>query len=398
MSPRASQAELSQWGLAGGLVAASTLVTAYALPLKLHVTTELWVFLSALVLIGLFDVWLPHGDSTEAGAAIAITMLLVTTPAETLIAVTLARVAVHVLRFRFTQLLSLANNVARRAVAITVAGLLLAGLRTPSASVSELPADVLVAAVFVLVDLLLAQYPAAIRKRQSVFTLLVGNVRFQGAFLAAQASVGLLAALLHPRMAAWGIALTAVLLLALRQSFSLLLDIRQAYSTTIEALAEAVEIGSPTSPGHAGRVAELSRAIGIRVGLSGQDLESLSYAALLHDVDLIGAGGSVPGPTGDYVPSRAASEVLSGIHSLRSVRGVLELCDGKREPALGSRSQRMSAYIVCRASNIDSSMQADKGDTFPVDSYSGVILDTLLDGQERQAVENAITASLDRLA
>ena len=58
-------------------------------------------------------------------------------------------------------------------------------------------------------------------------------------------------------------------------------------SATIHTMALAVEIRDPYTAGHQARVAALSCAIAEKMGLSKQDIETIRYSALLHDVGKI---------------------------------------------------------------------------------------------------------------
>ena len=70
-------------------------------------------------------------------------------------------------------------------------------------------------------------------------------------------------------------------------------SLKQAFLTTADTLAEAVDKRDPYTGGHARRVMEYSLAIGREMGLEGEDLESLRLAAVLHDIGKIGIGDSI---------------------------------------------------------------------------------------------------------
>ncbi len=100
-------------------------------------------------------------------------------------------------------------------------------------------------------------------------------------------------------MGAWSLIPVVALLFLMRQSYAMLLDIRELYRTTVEVLVEAAEAKMHGRVGHAERTAAAARAIAMRIGLSAQRVERISYAALLHDVDAIGS-------TSDYWHFRKA--------------------------------------------------------------------------------------------
>lgn len=71
---------------------------------------------------------------------------------------------------------------------------------------------------------------------------------------------------------------------ALRRSVE---DLRRTLRQTVSALATASEKRDPYTAGHQARVAELAHAMAVRVGLSGERLEGLRVAGMLHDIGKI---------------------------------------------------------------------------------------------------------------
>ncbi|BFR49714.1 HD domain-containing protein [Nitratidesulfovibrio sp. HK-II] len=71
---------------------------------------------------------------------------------------------------------------------------------------------------------------------------------------------------------------------ALRHSVE---DLRRTLRQTVSALATASEKRDPYTAGHQARVAELAHAMAVRVGLSGDRLEGLRVAGMLHDIGKI---------------------------------------------------------------------------------------------------------------
>ncbi len=92
----------------------------------------------------------------------------------------------------------------------------------------------------------------------------------------------------------WALPVFCVPLLLTHLSFRRYAAVRDTYRQTIASLARATEIAGYTSPGHAHRVAALSRAVGRELGLSGPDLTVLEYAALMHDIGQLSLVDPVP--------------------------------------------------------------------------------------------------------
>lgn len=60
------------------------------------------------------------------------------------------------------------------------------------------------------------------------------------------------------------------------------------YLETVRALTRAIEARDPVTSGHSERVAELSIKIGYKLQLSADDIQTLEFGAMLHDIGKIG--------------------------------------------------------------------------------------------------------------
>jgi HD-GYP domain-containing protein (c-di-GMP phosphodiesterase class II) len=75
--------------------------------------------------------------------------------------------------------------------------------------------------------------------------------------------------------------------------------LERAARAGVEALASAVDARDQYTAEHSEEVVELSKEVGRRLGLAGNDLTQLEYAARLHDVGKIGVPDAIlrkPGP------------------------------------------------------------------------------------------------------
>jgi HD-GYP domain-containing protein (c-di-GMP phosphodiesterase class II) len=70
-------------------------------------------------------------------------------------------------------------------------------------------------------------------------------------------------------------------------------DLERSNFAAIVALAKAVEAKDPYTHGHSRRVEEWATALGRELGLSGQRLQALSYAAELHDIGKLAVPDSI---------------------------------------------------------------------------------------------------------
>ena len=66
---------------------------------------------------------------------------------------------------------------------------------------------------------------------------------------------------------------------------------RNIYSNTIEILISAIESRDPRMAGHCWRVAQRASSLGRKLGIEGEGLKDLYYAALLHDIGFLKVAG-----------------------------------------------------------------------------------------------------------
>jgi hypothetical protein len=166
---------------------------------------------------------------------------------------------------------------------------------------ASLPADllalvmVLIAAFALTVEVLLQ---AAVRAARSHAPFRrTSQDEFMAAFglTAALSTTGAIVALAERPLGAVAIPLflfpLGLTLFAVRRQSA----IRRTYGQTIRTLSRLTEFGGYTEPGHAYRVAELCRAMGLHLGMSERDVLDLEYAALLHDIGQVSLAEPIPG-------------------------------------------------------------------------------------------------------
>ncbi|MBI5184762.1 MAG: response regulator [Nitrospinae bacterium] len=141
----------------------------------------------------------------------------------------------------------------------------------------------------------------------------------------------------------------------------------------VRALAEAIEAKDPYTRGHCHRVTQFSLKLGKEVGLSGEQLESLEYGGLLHDIGKIGIRGAVLNKDGkltdeeyDHIKTHPAigDRILENIDFLKEprqiVKGHHERFDGKGYPnQLGKWQMDIMSQIVSIADAYDA-MTSDR--------------------------------------
>ncbi|MBI4734016.1 MAG: HD domain-containing protein [Rubrobacteridae bacterium] len=100
--------------------------------------------------------------------------------------------------------------------------------------------------------------------------------------------LGLMLAQIFAKSGYASIVLLAIPLLVARQTFMNYMQLRGAYINTVWALVQALEAKDPYTRGHSERVAQYAEAIANELKLPERTVETLRYAALLHDIGKIG--------------------------------------------------------------------------------------------------------------
>lgn len=141
---------------------------------------------------------------------------------------------------------------------------------------------------YFLLQLLFQEFNNALLKAAPFWPSFLGSLKFLAQIYLALASIGVLTALMYHSMGIYTLILFVIPLIVVRYSFRLLLDIKNTYRHTIAALARIIEVEDPNQRSHSERVADLATDIAKEMGMIGDRLEAVTYAALLHDIGKLG--------------------------------------------------------------------------------------------------------------
>lgn len=338
-----------------------------------------------LLVLGFFNVWLPRGDAVDTTVPIAFAAGVVLHPLVAAGVVLLARCATVALKPKGHTLSTAVEQIGRRTILICLTyavlrPVIVQGLDPSRATIWLVPLGA-AAAVFIAVDALVEQIHAAARFRAPLRALLIGAVRLQGWMLAAEMSTAVLAVVLFRALPYWGLVITVGLLLVMRQSFAVLLEVRASYTSTVEVLARSLEAYDPGRRGHAERVARMCGEGGRMIGLQGRRLESLTYAALFHDVGTLGSDDP------SEAPERSSAAILSSVGFLAGALPILRILDTAAEDdASLDEDDLISAYLVARFSVLDSEINGDAREREELANAVGARLYS----STRSAVERAV--------
>jgi putative nucleotidyltransferase with HDIG domain len=95
-----------------------------------------------------------------------------------------------------------------------------------------------------------------------------------------------------------GIAFLVVPLLVARQDFEVYMNLQDVYMKTVGSLVTAIEAKDSYTKGHSERVARYAESVARELGWSEDRVQTIRYAALLHDVGKIGIAKKILGKAG----------------------------------------------------------------------------------------------------
>ncbi|MDN5302494.1 MAG: hypothetical protein PWQ60_2008 [Thermoanaerobacteraceae bacterium] len=162
---------------------------------------------------------------------------------------------------------------------------------------------ILLVVTYLIVNIVLVTIGISTIKKESLIRIFSSNFKWALPNYLALAPLGVLLAIIYINVGSLGIFLFLVPLLIARHSFQLYMNMRKIYLETIQALATAIEAKDPYTRGHSERVAMYSSIIAEEMNLPEDFLNTLNFAALLHDIGKIGIPDEIlnkPGKLSEY--------------------------------------------------------------------------------------------------
>jgi putative nucleotidyltransferase with HDIG domain len=183
---------------------------------------------------------------------------------------------------------TLSNHAAIVLPAVTAGVVQRAMAPDSSNPVAELIGTAVGAAVYFALNLLLASMILAVRTQVSLRSIILGSDRGIFTSFIALAPLAWLITQTYERVGWWTTALYAVPVYVIRLANERLVEMREMFTQTIQALAGAVDKRDPSTALHSHNVSEIASDIGRVMRLGAADMEALEWGGLLHDVGKIG--------------------------------------------------------------------------------------------------------------
>jgi hypothetical protein len=152
---------------------------------------------------------------------------------------------------------------------------------------------ILAAMVFGLLNTILVAWGVSIRENVEYRLVIRGESAAYLTNLIALGPLSWLMAEVFVAVGAWATLLFALPLYTTRVMHQQVVDLREMFTQTIGALAEAVDQRDPFTGGHSRNVKNIAVDIGREMRVSESELEALEWGGLLHDVGKIGVPDAV---------------------------------------------------------------------------------------------------------
>ncbi len=284
----------------GAITVSAIALFIYLVPSLLSLS-NIWLVLIFFLAISVFaefiPVDLPMAGSITIGFPIDFVLILVYGPALAMLITAISAIISEVLEKK-TSWYKVIFNASQYALSVGVAGLtyqFIGGVvGFQNFFKFALPAA-LCALSYCVVNSILVAMVISLSQETKLTTVWRVNIKEMIPSYLAEAPMGFIMAIVYVEVGIIGILLFFLPLLLARRSFELYTKMRKVYLDTIRALAAAIDAKDPYTKGHSERVADISVALAQELNLSGRDIESIEYTALLHDIGKIGIADNILG-------------------------------------------------------------------------------------------------------
>ncbi len=252
-----------------------------------------WIVVSLFA--SALPVQMPRGILVAVSIAPIVAAMNLGGPAAAALVALIGTTEVRELRGRIPWYGTLSNH-AGVMIPAAVAGIVMETLRTLATGLpADLVATLIGALVYFALNLILVSGLITLRLGGDFRTVLFGDVRAFAANLVALTPLGWLMARMYATegLGWWATLLFALPLYTTRLVYQRLMEMREMFTQTIGALAEAVDKRDPFTSKHSQRVKAIAVDIGREMRVGDAELEALEWGGLLHDVGKIGVPDAV---------------------------------------------------------------------------------------------------------
>ena len=277
----------------GSLVAASLLLFAYSLLLiweQPFPWTGLFFFAIIAIITEAMPVRLPRGGTISVTFAVDFACLLLFGPAVVSVVNVFSYLFCSLPNEEKVPIIKKTFNISQGIISAASAGIAykLSGGEFGQVSYEYLVPIIIAAVVYFVINTTAVTIVISMVEGISPWGIWLTNMRYFVPNTLALAPLGLFMAGVYQSWGWLGIAIFFIPLMLARHSFKLYMNMREVFLNTIKALSLAIDAKDNYTRGHSERVAGYSVEIARALKLPEDQVETIRYMALLHDIGKIG--------------------------------------------------------------------------------------------------------------
>jgi HD-GYP domain-containing protein (c-di-GMP phosphodiesterase class II) len=277
--------------LVGGIRPDIALSTGSRSVIDVFLGVAFWTLLTLFA--GALPVRMPRGTLVSVSTAPIIASIALGGPVAAGLVALVGTTEIRELRGRIPWY-GTASNHAGVVLPAVIAGVITETIRGASeAPIVIFVATMIGAAAFFLLNVGITSLVVAMRSQQSLKVVALGDFRGISINAFALAPLAWLMATIYFLVGWWASLLFALPLYTTRVAYHRFVEMRDMFTQTIGALAEAVDKRDPFTSKHSHRVKLIGVDIGREMRVSASELEALEWGGLLHDVGKIGVPDAV---------------------------------------------------------------------------------------------------------
>ena len=261
-------------------------------PQNLEIILGIAFWIAMTILASALPVQMPRGTQHAVSIAPIVAAIVLGGPAVGGIVAALGTTELREVRGRIPWYGTLANHAGLTIPAVTAGVVRVVLLGSSRDLVLDFVTAMLAALVFYVMNAGLAGALVSLRTGQPISGVLLGDSRGTAINSLALAPLAWLMAVSYA-VAWWATLLFALPLYTTRLAYEKFVEMREMFTQTIGALAEAVDKRDPFTSRHSQNVKTIAVDIGRVMRVSDAELEALEWGGLLHDVGKIGVPDAV---------------------------------------------------------------------------------------------------------
>jgi putative nucleotidyltransferase with HDIG domain len=264
------------------------------LPTDLELLAGIAFWTAAVLLTSALPVQMPRGTKLSVSTAPILAAIILGGPAVGGWVAAIGTTELRELRGRIPWYGTLANHAGVALPAVLAGSIRLALIgRFGSDLLVDFIASMAAAGVFFVSNVFLASVLVSLRTDQDFRLVFIGDTRVIAVNAYALAPLAWLMAHIYVVLAWWTALLFALPLYTTRVAYHRFVEMREMFTQTIGALAEAVDKRDPYTSKHSHNVKRIAVDIGREMRVGEAELEALEWGGLLHDVGKIGVPDNV---------------------------------------------------------------------------------------------------------